>query len=430
MDVQVLSENTVNKMIKSNELGENTAVICFYSKDTGKPKELMKSGARVLLVPYDDEDFDDLACDDDYEFYFPKPKKVAEFINTAVTDGCEIICEDCYGSSAAYGCAAAILEYYEGRGLDVFASERYIPNKLVYRKVYDALCEVCGQKPQPENTIEIAITSRSKMQKLIHSGKLGSDMAVISFCDVDTKPLYFANTQASVFTLGLDDLGPTEISERYGSLTRYFTKAGMAAQFIVAMAAKGKKIICQCEMGMSRSAACAAAILQYYCGSGISIFTDKRYCPNRIVFQKLFVALCTAGVQADVSQRRTQAVKPTVSELYDVMAQEYADIVSGKNDGYGGLISYMIVTKDKILHGYDLWNSDLKISVLKHFFERYGKDDIEYICLGYWREKSMPQHGSDIDSETGVLYFGDCSEYGYFKAIKSKYGVTQEDWVD
>jgi hypothetical protein len=183
-------------------------------------------------------------------------------------------------------------------------------------------------------------------------------------------------------------------------------------------------------MGMSRSAACAAAILEYYCGSGISIFTDKRYCPNRIVFQKLFAALCTAGVQADVSQRRTQAAKPTVSELYDVMAQEYADIVSGKNDGYGGLISYMIVTKDKILHGYDLWNSDLKISVLKHFFERYGKDDIEYICLGYWREQSMPQHGSDIDTETGVLYFGNCSEYGYFKAIKSKYGVTQEDWVD
>ena len=176
MDVQVLSEKTVNWMIKSNELGENTAVICFYSKDTGKPKELMKSGARVLLVPYDDEDFDDLACDDDYEFYFPKPKKVAEFINTAVTDGCEIICEDCYGSSAAYGCAAAILEYYEGRGLDVFASERYIPNKLVYHKVFDALSEICGQKPSSENTVEIAIASRSKMQKLIHSGKLGEEL--------------------------------------------------------------------------------------------------------------------------------------------------------------------------------------------------------------------------------------------------------------
>ena len=119
MDLQVLSENTVNKMIGANDLGENTAVICFYSKALGKPKELMKSGARVLLVPYDDEDFDDLVCDDDYEFYLPKPKKVAEFIRTAVSDGCEIICEDYCSSSAAYGCAAAILEYYEGRGLHI-----------------------------------------------------------------------------------------------------------------------------------------------------------------------------------------------------------------------------------------------------------------------------------------------------------------------
>lgn len=430
MKLSVLSNDDVHMRINNNKLNDNTAVICFYSKALGKPKELMKSDARMLLIPYDDWDYDDIVCEDDYDSYFPQARKAAEFIRSAVEDGCEIICEDYCGSTATLGCAAAILEYYEGRGLDIFANESYIPNKLVYRKVYDALCEVCGQKPQPENTIETAITSRSKMQKLIHSGKLGEDTVVISFHDIAESPIYFGGTKASVLTLALDDLGPTEISERYGSLTRYFTKAGMLAQFIVAMAAKGKKIICQCEMGMSRSAACAAAILQYYCGSGISIFTDKRYCPNRIVFQKLFAALCTAGVQADVSQGRTQAAKPTVSELYDVMAQEYADIVSGKNDGYGGLISYMIVTKDKILHGYDLWNSDLKISVLKHFFERYGKDDIEYICLGYWREQSMPQHGSDIDTETGVLYFGNCSEYGYFKAIKSRYGVTQEDWVD
>lgn len=430
MKLSVLSNDDLHMRINNNELNDNTAVICFYSKALGKPKELMKSDARMLLIPYDDWDYDDLVCKDDYDSYFPQARKTAEFIRSAVADGCELICPDDCGSTATLGCAAAILEYYESRGLDIFANESYIPNKLVYQKVFDALCEVCGQKPQPENTIETAITSRSKMQKLIHSGKLGEDTAVISFHDIAESPIYFGGTKASVLTLALDDLGPTEISERYGSLTRYFTKAGMLAQFIVAMAAKGKKIICQCEMGMSRSAACAAAILQYYCGSGISIFTDKRYCPNRIVFQKLFAALCTAGVQADVSQRRTQAAKPTVSELYDVMAQEYADIVSGKNDGYGGLISYMIVTKDKILHGYDLWNSDLKISVLKHFFERYGKDDIEYICLGYWREQSMPQHGSDIDTETGVLYFGNCSEYGYFKAIKSKYGVTQEDWVD
>ena len=429
MKLSVLSNDDLHMRINNNKMNDKTAVICFYSKALGKPKELMKSDARMLLIPYDDWDYDDLVCEDDYDFYFPQARKTAEFIRSAVADGCELICPDDCGSTATLGCAAAILEYYEGRGLDIFANESYIPNKLVYRKVYDALCEVCGQKPKPENTIETAITSRSKMQKLIHSGKLGEDTAVISFHDIAESPIYFGGTKASVLTLALDDLGPTEISERYGSLTRYFTKAGMLAQFIVAMAAKGKMIICQCEMGMSRSAACAAAILQYYCGSGISIFTDKRYCPNRIVFQKLFAALCTAGVQADVSQRRTQAAKPTVSELYDVMAQDYSELVKGNYDA-DSLVGYTIITKDKVMHGYDLWEPDLKKTVLKRFFEKNSKADIEYIRLAYWKNDSIPQHEYDIDSENGVLYFRNNSSAAYTEAICKKYGVIQEDWLD
>ena len=56
-------------------------------------------------------------------------------------------------------------------------------------------------------------------------------------------------------------------------------------------AAAGKRIICQCEYGMSRSAGCAAAILEYYQHSGITVFADDRYCPNKAVFRKLLAAL-------------------------------------------------------------------------------------------------------------------------------------------
>ena len=37
------------------------------------------------------------------------------------------------------GCAAAILEHFAGRGIDVFVDYRYYPNQLVYHKVFDAL---------------------------------------------------------------------------------------------------------------------------------------------------------------------------------------------------------------------------------------------------------------------------------------------------
>jgi hypothetical protein len=31
------------------------------------------------------------------------------------------------------------LQYYENRGIDIFADYRYYPNQLVYHKVFDAL---------------------------------------------------------------------------------------------------------------------------------------------------------------------------------------------------------------------------------------------------------------------------------------------------
>ena len=54
-------------------------------------------------------------------------------------------------------------------------------------------------------------------------------------------------------------------------------------------------IICQCEYGMSRSAAVAAAILEYESKSGIDIFSNDYYCPNRIVFRKVLKSLRKKG---------------------------------------------------------------------------------------------------------------------------------------
>ena len=36
-------------------------------------------------------------------------------------------------------CAAAILEYFNGTGISVFADYRYYPNQVVYHKIMDAL---------------------------------------------------------------------------------------------------------------------------------------------------------------------------------------------------------------------------------------------------------------------------------------------------
>ena len=43
---------------------------------------------------------------------------------------------------------AAILEYFNGTGISVFADYRYYPNQVVYHKVMDALTRY-GQEAQP-----------------------------------------------------------------------------------------------------------------------------------------------------------------------------------------------------------------------------------------------------------------------------------------
>ncbi|MBQ8207522.1 MAG: hypothetical protein IJZ89_02170 [Clostridia bacterium] len=50
-------------------------------------------------------------------------------------------------------------------------------------------------------------------------------------------------------------------------------------------------IICQCEHGQSRSAAIAAAILEYEYKKGIDIFANDDYFPNKVIFRKVLKSL-------------------------------------------------------------------------------------------------------------------------------------------
>ena len=54
-------------------------------------------------------------------------------------NGMDIICQCEYGQSRSAGCAAAILEHYEHRGIDIFRDYKYYPNQLIFNKIYDAL---------------------------------------------------------------------------------------------------------------------------------------------------------------------------------------------------------------------------------------------------------------------------------------------------
>ncbi len=143
MNVKIYSRKELNDRLKERNL-ENTLLIAFYDPQDDLPTFSGKA-ERVITLPITDLDKEDL---EEYGYtvdsFFSQADPVAEFIVKAVRDGLDIACACEYGESRSAGCAAAIKEFYDGNGIEIFADERYYPNKIIYNKLLTAL------RKQPE----------------------------------------------------------------------------------------------------------------------------------------------------------------------------------------------------------------------------------------------------------------------------------------
>lgn len=145
--------------------------------------------------------------------------------------------------------------------------------------------------------MKVQIYSRKAVEELI-AGEFPENAAVISFYDPPnirtgevSVPVDYKGRAKRVFAVAIHDID-IEILGDYGlTFDTYFPEADSLARFIDRAYRDGLDIICQCEYGQSRSAACAAAILEHYCKNGISIFADYRYYPNQLIFNKVKNAL-------------------------------------------------------------------------------------------------------------------------------------------
>ena len=145
--------------------------------------------------------------------------------------------------------------------------------------------------------MNVKIYSKMAVRELIKNG-FPENVSVISFytpvgsSDVARFRVDYSNVCDSVFYVGVPDIDESGFSE-YGYTNETFLgEADALADFIFRTNADGRDIICQCDFGTRRSAACAAAILEFFEGRGNEIFSNDRYCPNLTVFNKVFNALC------------------------------------------------------------------------------------------------------------------------------------------
>lgn len=152
--------------------------------------------------------------------------------------------------------------------------------------------------PEKRNVkLNVSIYSRDAVKNLIDND-FPANTAVISFYDPkDSKgygnciPVDYHKQCERIFYVCIHDID-IEILEDYGlTFDTYFPEADELSGFILQAKQDGLNILCQCEYGQSRSAACAAAIREYFTHDGINIFADYRYYPNQLVFNKILSSL-------------------------------------------------------------------------------------------------------------------------------------------
>ena len=138
----------------------------------------------------------------------------------------------------------------------------------------------------------ILIMSREEIEKDA-SKPFSPNTAVISVTDADWTFAELNNKPEWLLQLKFDDVDndvfidepETErsvIEEKYHMFNGALAK--QVADFYFKIRDEARLLICQCEHGQSRSAAIAAAVMEYRSGSGIEIFADDDYYPNKRVF--------------------------------------------------------------------------------------------------------------------------------------------------
>ena len=148
--------------------------------------------------------------------------------------------------------------------------------------------------------MKISIKSRAQIEAMsqnrfpAHTALISITDADLDFAELTNRPefllqLAFDDVDNDVF---IDELGrkPSaderqQIEAKYKMLTD--DQAMQIASFYYEHKDAISTLICQCEHGQSRSAAVAAAILEFRSRRGILVFADDDFYPNKAVFRKV-----------------------------------------------------------------------------------------------------------------------------------------------
>jgi len=131
--------------------------------------------------------------------------------------------------------------------------------------------------------MNVSICSRSELKKLIYTD-FPSDTAIISYYGIDEKRMYIPDLIRNV-SLCIDDEKDYSALDTNDYHAEDFKRV---ANYILNCYENRINIICQCEAGISRSAATAAAVLQFLEQKGMLVFSDYELEPNKLFYNGIY----------------------------------------------------------------------------------------------------------------------------------------------
>jgi len=142
MTISVCSKSRILDLIERG-IPTNTAIVSF--SDTEEDYIDFPKGTDVYKVAFYDVR-PHTVSKDHYDKILPEAKDIAEYVYKKMKENKDIICQCDYGISRSAGLAAAIMEAYSHKGIEVFADYRYTPNQFVYNKVVKELRDLLKGK--------------------------------------------------------------------------------------------------------------------------------------------------------------------------------------------------------------------------------------------------------------------------------------------
>lgn len=135
MLIKILSHSDIERLIEKG-LPDNTAIVSF--SDTVDDFIEFPKGTDVLQIAFYDVR-PHTVVKEHYDRILPEAKQIAEYVYQKKLEGKDLICQCDYGISRSAGLAAAVLQRWGKKGIEVFANYRYTPNQFVYNKVLKEL---------------------------------------------------------------------------------------------------------------------------------------------------------------------------------------------------------------------------------------------------------------------------------------------------